>query len=105
VKDLVVMVAEVEGTCPVYRIGGRFVLRKGYKLQSAGPVCMHALASLLPYYVALSKGVRPDELGLGKGDTAYVQCLDPCAYTGGGTVAFCVRIMETENGGEQTNAS
>ena len=49
---------------------------------------MHALASLMPYCVALSKGVSPEELGLGKEDVAYVQCLDPCKYTDGGTVVF-----------------
>ena len=38
--------------------------------------------------VALSKGVKAKELGLSRGDSeeAYVQCLDPCDITGGGTV-------------------
>jgi uncharacterized repeat protein (TIGR04076 family) len=43
----------------------------------------------MPYYVALYRGVDPKELGLSKdGRKAYVQCLDPCDYTGGGTVTF-----------------
>lgn len=103
-KDLKVTVAEVEGTCSVYQVGDGFVLREGYKLEATRPVCMHGLASLLPYYVALSQGVRPEQLGLGGGETAYVQCLDPCAYTGGGTVVFCVRMMETKRWRDHGNA-
>ncbi len=40
--------------------------------------------------MALSKGVRAKDLGLAKGDSheAYVQCLDPCDLTEGGTVCF-----------------
>lgn len=50
---------------------------------------MHSLASIMPYYAALNKGVDPVELGLAKeGNKAYVQCLDACKYTGGGTVIF-----------------
>ena len=48
---------------------------EGYKLVSDGPVCMHALASLMPFYNALR--VSPP-----------IRCLDPEAYTGGGTVVF-----------------
>jgi uncharacterized repeat protein (TIGR04076 family) len=51
---------------------------------------MHSLASLMPYYVALSKGISPQALGLSgtKPNRAYLQCLDPCEVTGGGTVIF-----------------
>ena len=43
----------------------------------------------MPYYVALYQGVDPTILGLAKGaEKAHVQCLDPCEYTGGGTVVF-----------------
>jgi uncharacterized repeat protein (TIGR04076 family) len=58
---------------------------------------MHSLTSILPYYVALSKGVTAKELGLSRGQSeeAYVQCLDPCEITGGGTVLFEIsRIAE-----------
>ena len=53
-------------------------------------VCLHSLASLLPYYVALSHGVPARDLGLARdgGTAAYLQCLDPCEITGGGTVIF-----------------
>jgi len=53
---------------------------------------MHALASLMPYYNAL-RFAGPEELGLaGKEDreALYIQCLDPCVQTGGGTVIFAV---------------
>lgn len=51
---------------------------------------MHSLASLLPHYNALMVS-EPDQWGLaGKEDRtkAYVQCLDACSYTGGGTAIF-----------------
>lgn len=52
-------------------------------------VCMHFLASIMPYYVASSQGVDPKTLGLAEeGSKAYLQCLDPCESTGGGTVIF-----------------
>lgn len=86
--DLKVIVKEIKGHCPVYTKGEQFLITDGYKLESAFPICMHGLSALMPYYVALSKGVSPVELGLGNGQLAYVQCLDPCAYTGGGTVVF-----------------
>jgi len=90
--DLVVTVVDIRGRCPVYRVGARLTLRQGYILDPAAsdPACLHSLASIMPYYVALSRGVKPQDLGLarGEGDAAYVQCLDPCDLTGGGTVRF-----------------
>ncbi len=88
--DLIVKVKEIRGRCPVYEAGQSIILREGYILDNARQkqVCMHSLASLMPYYVALSKGVEAKELGLSGPDTgkAYLQCLDPCHITGGGTV-------------------
>lgn len=80
---------------------------------------MHSLASIFPYYVALSNNVNPANLGLtkkknykiyndsyknnisnnnntikGEGGSAFVQCLDPCKYTGGGTVVFEVKKID-----------
>ena len=50
---------------------------------------MHSLASIMPYYVALPKGIEPKTLGLAKEvNKAYLQCLDPCEITGGGTVVL-----------------
>jgi uncharacterized repeat protein (TIGR04076 family) len=87
--DLVITVKSMRGTCPVYRIGDRIVLRDGYRLdlQESDAVCMHSLASVMPYYNALARGVAPEDLGLADQEgNACVQCLDPCEETGGGTV-------------------
>lgn len=90
--DLVVTVKEIKGTCPVYKVGDTIVIREGYVLDTgkSSDVCMHSLASIMPYYVALSKGVHPKELGFSgpREGRAYIQCLDPCDITGGGTVIF-----------------
>jgi len=86
---LIIKVKEIKGHCPVYREGGEFVIEDGYKLKSNTTLCMHSLASILPYYVALSRGIAPKDLGLSKDNNkAYVECLDPYEYTGGGTVIF-----------------
>lgn len=89
---LIIRVAEIRGKCPVYQIGNRITLKEGYIVDpgETDVVCMHSLASILPYYVALAKGVEAKELGLSRGNSqeAYVQCLDPCEITGGGTVRF-----------------
>jgi len=93
--ELIIRVVEIKGRCPVYQVGDIITLRQGYILDPAAsaPVCLHSLASILPYYVALFRGVRPKDLGLARneGDVAYVQCLDPCDLTGGGTVRFEIR--------------
>jgi uncharacterized repeat protein (TIGR04076 family) len=90
--DLVIVVKEIKGKCPVYKIGDTIIIRDGYILdtKNSTEVCMHSLGSLMPYYVALSKGISPESLGLSgpKQGVAYLQCLDPCELTGGGTVIF-----------------
>jgi uncharacterized repeat protein (TIGR04076 family) len=87
--ELMIEVVEVQGHCPIYRVGDCFHIQEGYQLVSDQPVCMHALGSLRPYYVPLSRGIAPADLGLaGPDGAAYVQCLDPQRYTGGGTVTF-----------------
>jgi uncharacterized repeat protein (TIGR04076 family) len=87
--------AQIRGHCPVYSVGDRFVLDQGYILDPAQScrMCMHSLASVMPYYVALSHGVDAAQLGLNckKGEVAHVQCLDPCEQTGGGTVILEIR--------------
>ncbi len=94
---LIVEVIGIEGRCPVYKPGDRIVLDDGYRvnLEETDGICLHSLASLLPYHNALAKGVRPVDLGLARqGDAAYLQCLDPWKHTGGGTVTFRVRRVE-----------
>lgn len=88
---LVIRVKEIKGHCPVYKIGDRIVLEEGYRLnlEETDNMCLHSVSSIMPYYVALYKGVDPRTLGLSReSKKAYVQCLDPCDYTGGGTVVF-----------------
>lgn len=97
-KRLVIRVKEIVGHCPVYKIGDKIILNEGYKIDLArtDAVCMHSLASIMPYYNALFRGIDPRSLGLSRDkDKAYVQCLDPCKYTGGGTVIFEITREET----------
>lgn len=90
---LTIEVVKIQGNCPVYKLGNKIILDEGYRvnLKETDNICMHSLASLLPYYNSLSKGVNPVDLGLAReGKDAYLQCLDPQKYTGGGTVTFRV---------------
>jgi uncharacterized repeat protein (TIGR04076 family) len=90
---LIIEVVEISGACPVYEEGNRIVLDEGYKvnMNETDCICLHSLSSILPYHVALSQGADPVELGLAReGREAYIQCLDPQKYTGGGTVTFRV---------------
>ena len=99
-SDLRVRVVGVISSCPVYRTGQEFFIRRGYILDppDSSSVCMHSLASIMPYYVALSRGIAPDSLGLAGPEPgcAYVQCLDPCDLTGGGTARFEIRPVRIE---------
>jgi uncharacterized repeat protein (TIGR04076 family) len=88
--EIVVKVKEIRGHCPTFKLGDSFVLKAGYQLVSDIPVCMHALAALMPFYNALSVS-EPAQWGLdGKEDKskAYIQCPDPFDCTNGGTVIF-----------------
>ncbi len=99
-RTLLIQVVDIKGHCPVFRKGATFRLVDGYKVVAEMPLCMHALQSLAPYYVALSRGIDPADLGLaGPDGAAYVQCLDPQGITGGGTVTF--RICVEEPGSEE----
>jgi len=93
-KTLRVKVVEIKGNCPVYKVGQIFYIKDGYILDSSIKLCMHSLASIMPYYVALSKGIIPQDLNLGDKQKAYVQCLDPVERTGGGTVTFEIALLE-----------
>ena len=53
--DLIVTVKEINGHCPTYKIGDSFTLKTGYQLVSNTPVCMHGLASLMPFKKAFWK--------------------------------------------------
>jgi len=97
-ERLTVRVVEIRGKCPVFKRGDRIVI-EGPKinLEETDAICTHAFASLLPYIVALRKGIKPRELGLGRGEKAYIQCLDPGPpYTEGGTVIFEITVVRDE---------
>ena len=94
--EIVVTVKEIRGHCPTYKVGDSFTLKAGYQLVSDVPVCMHALASLMPYYNALRVS-EPEKWGLeGKDDKtkAYIQCPDAVSHTAGGTVTFEISKSE-----------
>lgn len=93
ILNLNVEIFKIKGKCLIYKEGDVFNIKEGYKLYCNSPICMHSLASLMPYYIALSRGITPESLSLGKG-VAHLQCLDPCEYTGGGTVIFKVRTTK-----------
>jgi len=63
--ETVVTVKEIRGHCPTYKVGDSFALKAGYQLVSDIPVCMHALAALMPYYNALRVCVSPIPLNGG----------------------------------------
>ncbi|HUU28268.1 MAG TPA: TIGR04076 family protein [archaeon] len=94
--DLVVRVVEIKGRCPAYVEGDSFRLRDGYLLESEKPLCMHSLASLMPYYNALNVS-PPEAWGLAGRENpkrAYLQCLDPYERTGGGTAVFEISCQD-----------
>jgi len=98
VERLIITAREIRGKCPVFKHGDRIVIEgPEVKLDETDAICTHAFASLLPYIVALRKGIKPSELGLGRGEKAYVQCLDPGPpYTDGGTVIFEITVVRDE---------
>ncbi|AFK22683.1 TIGR04076 family protein [Pyrococcus sp. ST04] len=97
-ERLVIKVVEIRGNCPVFKIGDKITIEgPEVVLEETDAICTHAFASLLPYIVALRKGIKPKDLGLGKGEKAYVQCLDPGPpYTNGGTVIFEITVVRDE---------
>ena len=93
--DLKVIIHKIKGKCPVYEEGNEFYLKEGYKLSAYEELCMHSLASIMPYYNCLCRGINPEDLALaGNGRSAFVQCLDPCEITGGGTVVFRIEVSK-----------
>jgi uncharacterized repeat protein (TIGR04076 family) len=96
-KRVIIRVKEIKGNCVVFKGGEKIVIEDPeINLKETDKICIHALASLLHYVVALREGVDPVKLGLTKkGNKAYVQCVDPGEpYTDGGTVVFEIERME-----------
>jgi uncharacterized repeat protein (TIGR04076 family) len=95
---LIITVKEIKGKCVVHSLGDRIVI-DGSELdvKNTNRMCIHALASILHYAVALREGVDPEKLGLTKkGNKAYIHCPDPGEpYTDGGEVVFEVeRVVD-----------
>jgi uncharacterized repeat protein (TIGR04076 family) len=97
---LIIEVFAIRGRCPVYHVGDKIVIDgPEIVLDETDAICIHALAPLLHYVVALRDGVDPHQLGLSKdGRYAYIHCVDPGEpYTEGGTVIFrCQRVDQDE---------
>ena len=95
---LEIVVHEIRGSCPVYKVGDKMLIDDPRVLvDKTDAICTHALSSLLHYVLVLEEGVDPVKLGLSKPEDrehAYIQCVDPGKpYTEGGTVIFrCRRI-------------
>ena len=95
VNRLIIIVKEIRGECPVFKVGDRIVI-EGPKIvpEKTDALCVHALGSMLSMVIALGRGVSFKELGLAKeeGNVGYIQCPDPGPqYTLGGTVIFEIR--------------
>ena len=96
-----IRVCQIKGKCPVYKVGDKMTIDGArILLDRTDAACVHALATLLHYVVALEEGADPVKLGLSKDKGhAYLQCVDPGPpYTEGGTVTFEVRRIEGETG-------
>ncbi|HDM91781.1 MAG TPA: TIGR04076 family protein [Candidatus Korarchaeota archaeon] len=94
--DVWVKVVEVKGECPVHKVGDRFVIRRGFRLDSlGGEVCLHALCGMSSLIWALGHGHDPDALGLGQ--PPRLTCPDPGPpLSRGGTVIFELSVSEEE---------
>lgn len=97
-ERLIIKAVEIKGRCPVFKVRDKVVIEgPQVNLEETDAICTHAFASFLPYIVALRKGIKASEIGLGKGEKAYVQCLDPGPpYTDGGTVIFEITVVRNE---------
>jgi len=97
---LEIVVHEIKGKCPVYKVGDRITINDPeIVLEKTDALCTHALSTLLHYVTILERKWCPVELGLTTQDdpeNAYMQCVDPGEpYTDGGTVIFrCTKLTK-----------
>ena len=64
---LIIEISEIRGKCPVYNVGDKIVIDgPEIVLERTDAVCIHALAPLLHYVVALRDGADPRKLGIKK---------------------------------------
>jgi uncharacterized repeat protein (TIGR04076 family) len=99
-KMVRVRVAAIDGHCDVHNVGDQFQI-EGAGLVSNGPVCVHALPTLLQYAMMLREGGDPVRLGLAKeGRIARVACPDPGPpLTNGGVAIFEMELVEQRPAG------
>jgi uncharacterized repeat protein (TIGR04076 family) len=90
-----IRVAAIDGRCDVHDVGDVFEVREA-ELVSRGPVCVHALPTLLQYAMAMRSGATPVQLGLAMGGrVARVACPDPGPpLTEGGCAIFELERVE-----------
>ena len=94
---LKIRVVKIKGRCEVHSIGDIITIDgPEVDLKKTDRVCIHALAPILHYAVAIREGVDPMMLGLAKeGDKAFIHCPDPGEpYTDGGEVIFEVKRLK-----------
>jgi uncharacterized repeat protein (TIGR04076 family) len=94
---LEILVKEIRGNCVVHAQGDRIVIEgPEIDLEKSDRICIHALAPILHYAVALREGIDPRKLGLAQdGKKAYVHCPDPGKpHTDGGEVIFELELVE-----------
>ncbi|RLG29145.1 TIGR04076 family protein, partial [Methanosarcinales archaeon] len=60
---LIIEVSEIRGKCPVYKAGNKIVIDgPEIVMEETDAICIHALAPLLHYAVALRDGADPRKL-------------------------------------------
>jgi len=102
---LEIVICEVRGRCPIYKVGDKIVIRDPViDLKATSALCIHVLPTILHYALILDRAWNAVDLGLTKPedkDHAYIQCVDPGEpYTPGGTVIF--KIRRVAEGGSRT---
>ncbi|MCJ7444653.1 MAG: TIGR04076 family protein [Methanotrichaceae archaeon] len=77
---LEIVVCEIKGSCPVYKVGDRIIIDDPrILLEKTDVLCTHALSTLLHYSPILEHNWFPAELGLTRPDNqehAYMQCVN-----------------------------
>lgn len=94
---LIIKVVEIKGVCDVHSLGDEIVIDgPAIDPKKTDRICIHALAPILHYAVALREGASCEKLGLAKkGNKAYIHCPDPGEpFTSGGEVIFEVMRIE-----------
>jgi uncharacterized repeat protein (TIGR04076 family) len=89
-----VRVAAIDGECDVHQVGDTFYIR-GASLDAKGPICVHALPTLIHYGMMLREGADPVDIGTARaGNVARVACPDPGPpLTNGGCAIFEMQLM------------